>query len=405
LDELEDVRNSHVFELFLTKQLYVDLSLTFLGDEDQVRLFRSKVTSTFFTHLRESQVKPDNRRIGASDLISNSPIRLDGITVELFHVGTTEVTLKGEDDSFPRVPVREFEKWISEGRVTDYQLRSPVDPQSKQHELAAKRRLTDTQMLEVLGKEDVVRKILAGERVSKDESEARKHRNWVADYNSAKKEYGNGFSGLMPGRKGNRTDRLALRHPELRSRMMLFIKDKVETVVNITKSTLYGAFRLACKGDGIDPPSRKVFMKAYKSRNGSEQTSKIEGSKVAYQQEEFVDDKYYTAPVHGDRAWEYAHLDHTEMDVVLRHSDTLAVFGKAWITILLCSFSRRVLAHYVTFEKPSRISCMGVVRECVRRWGRLPECIVVDNVLPPKSKLAAETESSRARRSLLPANS
>ncbi|HST52249.1 MAG TPA: transposase family protein [Pyrinomonadaceae bacterium] len=106
----------------------------------------------------------------------------------------------------------------------------------------------------------------------------------------------------------------------------------------------------------------------------------MEGSKAAYQQAEFIDDRYYTTPVHGDRPWEYAHLDHTEMDVKLRHSriKKKKFRRKAWLTLLIDSRTRRVLASHKSFEKPSRVSCMMVIRDCVLRHGRLPDCIVVD---------------------------
>jgi hypothetical protein len=53
--------------------------------------------------------------------------------------------------------------------------------------------------------------------------------------------------------------------------------------------------------------------------------------------------------------------------------------GKVWITLMIDSYSRRVLAYYMSFDSPSKISVMMVGRECVRKHGRLPECIVVDN--------------------------
>ena len=52
--------------------------------------------------------------------------------------------------------------------------------------------------------------------------------------------------------------------------------------------------------------------------------------------------------------------------------------GKAWITLMIDSKSRDVLAHYISFDPPSRVSCVCVMRECVRRHGRVPECVVVD---------------------------
>jgi hypothetical protein len=45
---------------------------------------------------------------------------------------------------------------------------------------------------------------------------------------------------------------------------------------------------------------------------------------------------------------------------------------------MIDAFSRRILAVYLTFNSPSKISCMMVMRECVRRHGRLPQILVVD---------------------------
>ena len=48
------------------------------------------------------------------------------------------------------------------------------------------------------------------------------------------------------------------------------------------------------------------------------------------------------------------------------------------MTLLTDAFSRRTLAVHLTFDPPSYRSCMMVLRECVRRLGRLPQILVVD---------------------------
>jgi len=52
--------------------------------------------------------------------------------------------------------------------------------------------------------------------------------------------------------------------------------------------------------------------------------------------------------------------------------------GRPWATFLSDAFSRRLLAVCLTFDPPSYRSCMLALRECVRRYERLPEAIVVD---------------------------
>lgn len=52
--------------------------------------------------------------------------------------------------------------------------------------------------------------------------------------------------------------------------------------------------------------------------------------------------------------------------------------GKPWVTFLVDAYSRRLLAVYLTFDKPSYRSCMMTLRMCVQRFGRLPHMLVVD---------------------------
>src|SRR6185437_10710837 len=75
---------------------------------------------------------------------------------------------------------------------------------------------------------------------------------------------------------------------------------------------------------------------------------------------------------------EVVHIDHTELDVQLVDSRTGQPTGRPWATLMVDAFSRRVLAVYLTFDSPSYRSCMMVIRECVHRHHRLPECVVVD---------------------------
>ncbi len=53
-------------------------------------------------------------------------------------------------------------------------------------------------------------------------------------------------------------------------------------------------------------------------------------------------------------------------------------FGRPWMTLMIDAFSRRIVAVHLDFEEPSYRSCMMMLRECVRRHNRLPQCLVVD---------------------------
>jgi putative transposase len=84
-----------------------------------------------------------------------------------------------------------------------------------------------------------------------------------------------------------------------------------------------------------------------------------------------------STPRHGERPFALAHLDHTELDLLLVSSVTGKPLGKPWATFLTDAYSRRILACYVTYDPPSYRSVMMAFRECVKRHHRLPqECFV-----------------------------
>lgn len=156
-------------------------------------------------------------------------------------------------------------------------------------------------------------------------------RNWVKDYKYAEEIYGRGFIGLIPKieMRGNRRPRLS--DCTLQA-LDLFICEN-ETVVNQSKTVLYGKFRLLCQEKGLDTPSIKTFYKRINERPQILRLLKTQGSRVAYQKEPFYFELCISTPRHGERPFEIAHIDHTLVDLVTTHSQTGKALGKAWLSI------------------------------------------------------------------------
>lgn len=81
------------------------------------------------------------------------------------------------------------------------------------------------------------------------------------------------------------------------------------------------------------------------------------------------------------RPFERVHIDHYKLDqhLVLVRSRRRKYTRRAWLTVARDEYSGAVLAMSLSFDAPSRVACATVLRDCVRRHGRLPEIIVVDN--------------------------
>ena len=71
-------------------------------------------------------------------------------------------------------------------------------------------------------------------------------------------------------------------------------------------------------------------------------------------------------------------MDHTELDLELVSARTGQPLGKPWATFMTDAISRRLLVVYLSFDPPSYRSGMMALRECVWRYARLPQTLVVD---------------------------
>jgi len=80
------------------------------------------------------------------------------------------------------------------------------------------------------------------------------------------------------------------------------------------------------------------------------------------------------------RAFERAHVDHYLCDIHVVVADSSERHTlRPQLTAMRDEATGEVLAISLGFKAPSCYSCQGVIRDCSRRHGRLPETIIVDN--------------------------
>lgn len=84
------------------------------------------------------------------------------------------------------------------------------------------------------------------------------------------------------------------------------------------------------------------------------------------------------SPRHGDFPFQIVHLYHVPLDIYSESSLAQEIFGIPWATFAIDAHSWRQLAVYLAFDLPRHSSYLMVLRECVRRYARLPQILVVD---------------------------
>ncbi len=378
LDELlkyaKPASSDDIYALIATEQLYVNIGIVPLAEAERMPVFINEEIARAYAVM----VETTSQRLGGAprpvEVAIGAMVTWDGKPWMVANTGETTITLVAGKEGFVELPHATFETLVRQSKIIGggEQARPGISPEAK--DLLTRASVEELQ--EANRRAEIVRAALAGQSIDSTIPKRRVY-YWVSRYRQAEQRHGYGYLGLLRRhyQKGNRTRKL----PASTLAMMdQFIEANYETVKQKNRREVYGEFVLECQQHGILPPSYKRFAQAIRKRAGYKQTEKRQGKRAAEQQRPFYWELERSTPRHGDRPFEIGHIDHTELDVELVCPRTGHTLGRPWATFLTDAFSRRLLAVYVTFDPPSYRSCMMVLRECVRRHGRLPQFIVVD---------------------------
>jgi putative transposase len=218
---------------------------------------------------------------------------------------------------------------------------------------------------------------LQGEKDRYADVAARTLHRWVARFREAEERLRCGYVGLL-SRKASQGNHAPKAPSEPRELMETFITEVFETPRQTPAASVYRAYEQECRKRHLTALSARAFYQRIKQRATPEQTEAREGARAAYPEHPWFWELTVQTPRHGSRPFAIAHIDHTELDIEIRSSSTSELLGKPWVTFMMDAYSRRLLAVYLTFDPPSYRSVMLVLRICVQRFERLPQCIVVD---------------------------
>jgi transposase InsO family protein len=357
--------------LIAAGDIYVDLKAAGIMEPEKVRVFPNREASQACRHVENHLRCREGPRF--VQLALGACIMLDGRLSSIVDFREKTVSLRDADSVVAEIPLETFEALVKDGRVAPANVRSSETKISSTLAAANEDDLSiDNQRFEL------VQRHLNGEPASDGKTvPGRTLRLWVASYRKAETQCGSGYLGLIPktSRRGNRGSKLP---EESRTLLNEYIDQNYETLKQKSKFTVWAALLHACQEKGIVAPSYVTFCSATRKRPAFETLLKRKGRRAAYTHEPFYWELDPTTPRHGDRPFEIGHIDHTELDVELVCSHTGRILGRPWMTLLTDAFSRRCLALCLAFDAPSYRSCMMILRECVRRHGRLPQIVVID---------------------------
>ncbi|TME65233.1 MAG: DDE-type integrase/transposase/recombinase [Chloroflexi bacterium] len=361
LDAHPDLPVDVIWAMIVKQSLFTDLSAAALTSWDQVFLYRSAA---------EVPKTRGERQDGKGAIPLASRLLWDGRLWEA-EVEATTVVLRPESGAVFTLTLQHFQRLVNEGVIKPERLETPSPLRNSTREILSR---AGPKALEAANRR--WREILAYTRGEAITVTARSVQNWMAAFRRAEAESGCGYLGLLDrvAERGNRNPRIPDASKQLLSE---YLKSHYAVPQAKRAAAVYRLYREECVKQGIAPIGERTFYRERARFTSQEVTTTRRGKRAAYVSQPFA---YLdqTTPRHGSRPFERAHLDHTELDLVLVSSMTGKPLARPWATFMTDAYSRRVLACYVTFDPPSYRSAMMAFRLCVQRYGRLPQELVVD---------------------------
>ena len=161
------------------------------------------------------------------------------------------------------------------------------------------------------------------------------------------------------------------------------VKQYYETAVSLGPTAVYKQYkRLFPKSKIARDGHKRIVFNTFKKRirwyDQKLMASKRGGKRLSYKVAAPVDP--LKASFRATRPFQLGHIDHYLCDlwVVIARTPKKVYVARPVLTILRDEYSTEILGMAFGLKPPSRVACASVLRDCVRRHGRMPEWIMVD---------------------------
>lgn len=372
LDALQPADVDVLYKRIADQLLYVRLDKDLLSEPERTMVFRDQNTVEAYQVYLASQAEPALPAIQTVSLVPGQSLRWDGHLWRIANVGDESIFMEDAERVTTSLRRQVFTQMVKDGVITGLPQGTTLH---QDHGDLIVRQASPRDLEGAM----VRYRCLFPEQFDTPapQSCSRARRKWQVLYRRGQELFGSGLLGLIPriSRRGNRDRRIDDAVLAIMDQVIdeLFAKPGERSV-----TACWGTVKNQCKAAGLLEPSETAFRRQIRRRRAQDLREAREGKKAAYASAEFYWHLDQASPRHGERPFEIGHIDHTELDLQFRGGRKGEKLGKAWLTVLLDANSRMVLAWVLSFDPPSYRSCMAVIKECIRRHGRIPKTIVVD---------------------------
>ncbi|WP_291271448.1 DDE-type integrase/transposase/recombinase [Geothrix sp.] len=365
----EGVSPDHVYQAIADGLLSFDLMNDDIAETDRVQVFRDETTMLLHRKVGMAPIGESVERLDAS-IATGGMLRYDGQDYEIGPVGKEKVILKSGAGAV-EMPLTWVEQHYRNGKLSLASTHKASDAIAMATDLlnGIHPKHLDTALQRA---EWLEQALVSPETVP---CSTRTLQRWKKSMREAGDSVIDRHLAIAPkyANSGRRERRLSEAVIALIAKT---VREKYNTPTNVNKEWNYMDFVAACIGAGEDPCSRRTFVKEL-AKHGSVYLR--EGKRRAYQKAPIVHYLDLHESIHGVRPFQVVHIDHTELQIELTIPGSKESFGRVWLSLAMDAESRAMVGFYLSFESPSYRSCMMVLRDIVRRHGRMPEMLVLDN--------------------------
>lgn len=348
----------HIFQMVLEQSVYVDLYAQRLDVASELVVYGDKAYADAAALVRTQPVH--EVPLPAARFAEGTKFLYDGKRFHVVISGASELVVRDDAGNQTVLTLDLIEKLVAKNAIT-------VEEQKVDRE-ASLRSLMDCKQSEL---SEAMARLQAVRAGSADGVSARTIYRW--------KEATRGLItvqeqllALVPSRPGNHSARLPEDVVAVAERVVQEFHNKPN---NPKVAHTYLKYIEACTDQSLVPMSQSTFYEWIRSR---ESIRERQGKRVAYQKAPIALTFDYEAPVHGVRPHEVCYVDHTVMNVFLKGM-TCPDLGKPTLTLAVDGCTSQARAFYVSYDPAGFRAVLMVLRDYVRRHGRLPKTLVVDN--------------------------
>ncbi|WP_066016252.1 DDE-type integrase/transposase/recombinase [Endozoicomonas atrinae] len=376
------LRVDDVLEMIACRKLFVDLERDKLSEPESCKVFATESSCQIYSMTRESVSSNGHEFIGRGNTpITEGMVCRHGEQQWLFQSIETKrqtalVEISGVNSiqlkSFKLEDVREL---IRSKELTVVQCEHPEDDQTSLMLSAS-----EGNQKAALQRHKTIQQVVVGDISRKQAAEqlgcsTRTIRRYMKRYHDGVLRRGTGLPELVNNdqAKGNTKKSVVGKSMELANEVISteYLDPKNKTIMSV-----YRDYVRICHDHNVPAASYSWLRRLIKKVDLGKCVGARQGHKKARALMPITGNDGVIESRRGTRSFEYVHVDHTQLDVALKFPGKDS--SKPWLIIATDSYSRSVLAIYLTMKSPCTDSVLMVVRELVKRYGRLPESFFVD---------------------------